>query len=126
MGIHDNEIIGYEVELAKNKIILHTVSETNKYIDVLFTDVLAHYFETQIPGSILFGIDESDVSKFCAENEQLLEKQKDYCWPMYYDDVFELQDFLMMNRYKYYEIMASYGLSGWILAKNYEMTDSEN
>lgn len=124
MGIHDNQIIGYEVELANNKIILHTLSDTNKYIDVLFTDVLAHFFETQIPGSILFGIDESDVSKFCAVNEQLLEKQKNYGWPIFYEDVIELQDFLIKNRYKYYGITASYGLSGWILARNYEMTES--
>ncbi len=35
MGIHDNQISGYEVELSNNKIIFHTVSESNSQIDVL-------------------------------------------------------------------------------------------
>ncbi len=43
-----------------------------------------------------------------------------------YDDVIELQNILIKNRYKYYEIIASYGLSGWILAKNYEITELED
>lgn len=52
-----------------------------------FIDVLVHMFETQLPGSILLDISQFEINSFVKDNKELLEKQKDSAWPMYYEKV---------------------------------------
>lgn len=122
--IHDSEIISYVVDLKSRKIIMHTehhVSTLVKNIDIIFSDVLVHSFNNELSGSIIFDIDKYDITKFMEDNRGLLEKQKNYCWPMYYDTTEELTNKLLQEQYSYYVISSSYGLSGWILAKSYQI-----
>ena len=46
---------------------------------------------------------------------------KNHCWPIPYQVIQELKDFLVINDYKYIKIVSAYGLFGWILAKKYEI-----
>ena len=55
------------------------------------------------------------------ENLVQLEKMKNHCWPIPYQVIQELKDFLVINDYKYIKIVSAYGLFGWILAKKYEI-----
>ncbi|MEB2280723.1 hypothetical protein LAV73_12015 [Lysinibacillus xylanilyticus] len=52
------------------------------------------------------------------ENKELLDKEKDYLWPMDYEKVVDLIKYIKGNNYHYYKIYASYGLNGWILSKS--------
>ncbi|MBT2283614.1 hypothetical protein J7E78_08705 [Paenibacillus polymyxa] len=123
ISIHDNEIISYEVDFQKSKITLNTLggsgdSDTT-YIE--FIDVLAHMFETQLQGSIILDISTFDIDRFSKHNKELLEKQKNYGWPMHYETIEDLLEYLQNENYNYYVISASYGFNGWIVAKEYDI-----
>ncbi|WP_207952400.1 hypothetical protein [Paenibacillus turpanensis] len=55
------------------------------------------------------------------ENLELLSKTKNYGWPMMYEDAAQLEQNLKQSQYKYIVILSSYGLNGWILAKDWEI-----
>ncbi|WP_252250315.1 hypothetical protein [Clostridium sp. ZBS13] len=126
-NIHDNEIVSYKVDLKNQKITIHTEDNDLKLIkstDIIFSDVLAHFFENQLNGSVIFDIGEYNINQFVNENSELLEKQKNYCWPIDYNTIEELTEKLLKDKYCYYVISSSYGLSGWVLAKNYEIINN--
>ncbi|GIP18156.1 hypothetical protein J40TS1_37980 [Paenibacillus montaniterrae] len=122
--VHDNEILSYEVDLYNTRIVLHTLYENKRlieYTDVTFEGVLCHMFEHQLSGSIILTINEYELDYFFRneENLELLSKTKNYGWPMIYEDAVQLEQNLKQSQYKYIVIMSSYGLNGWILAKEW-------
>lgn len=121
-NIHDNEIVSYEVDLKNHKIIIHSIQYPSAILtEIIFFEVLAHLFETQLEGSIIFDVNKYEVGNFFKDNSGLLEKQKSFCWPMQYDTIEELKEKLIEEQYAYYVISSSYGLNGWVLAKQYEI-----
>ncbi|MCL6660004.1 hypothetical protein PAEN_08155 [Paenibacillus amylolyticus] len=96
-----------------------------KNMDVLFSGVMAHAFDTPLHGSIILDLDEWDVEHFIPHNRELLESGKGYGWPVSYVSYEELQTRLIEEKYKYMVISSSYGLSGWVLAKNVEISVQE-
>ncbi|MGH0512119.1 MULTISPECIES: hypothetical protein [Bacillus cereus group] len=124
VSVHDNIIVSYQVNLEKEEIHIHTLTESGRNVNIIFSGVLAHFFETHLSSSIIFNIDEGRLLDFFQENKKLLEEQKNYCWPMLYDNITELEETLIKENYVYYNICASYGLSGWVLAKKLEILDS--
>lgn len=127
--VHDNVILAYEVDLQHDQIILHTTYEggsTREETNIVFKDVLNHRFEHQLKGSIILDIVESDISHFIKDNLKILEESKNYGWPIRYHSISELEKKITDESYKYIEIMSSYGLSGWVLAKSYEVNIKDN
>ncbi|MBJ8056135.1 hypothetical protein JDS87_30860 [Bacillus cereus] len=124
VSVHDSTIISYQVNLEKEEIHIHTLTESERNVYVIFSGVLAHFFETHLSGSIIFDIEKGQLLDFFKENKRLLEQQKNYCWPICYEDIKELEETLIKENYFYYNICASYGLSGWVLAKKLEILDS--
>ncbi|WP_059049849.1 hypothetical protein [Paenibacillus senegalimassiliensis] len=122
LNIHDNEIISYEVDFRNSKITIQTLNgNENSITTIEFTDILAHGFETELQGSIIFDIRTFVVSDFLESNKELLEKQKNYGWPIYYENIEDLLEHLQNEKYNYYVISASYGLNGWVIAKEYKV-----
>lgn len=115
--IHDSKILNYKIDLEYSIIELKVENEQNKQLKILFEDFFAFHFENQLPGSILFDIVEGEVDSFVIENKELLDKGKDYAWPMDYEYIEDLINYIQKNSYHYYKIYASYGLNGWILSK---------
>ncbi|MGG3892070.1 hypothetical protein [Metabacillus fastidiosus] len=81
-------------------------------------------FENHLIDSIIFNIEKYELGQFFEENRDLLEQQKDYCWPIEYTNIKELEEKLIKQQYTYYVISASYRLNGWVLAKKYELLTS--
>lgn len=122
--VHDNEILSYEVDLQQDQIIIYTIYEgqsKKEETNIVFTDVLNHKFEHQLKGSIILDIVESDIRNFIKENLRAIEENKNYGWPVHFNSIVELERKLIEENYKYIEIMSSYGLNGWVVAKNYEI-----
>ncbi len=117
MNMHDNIIDSYTVNLKENYINVVT-SKENRTIVICFSDVLAHYFENELNGSIILDICLENTESFIQQNKSILSERRGYNWPTNYKSLDELLCFLNYEGYKYYNIYASYGLSGWILAKN--------
>ena len=126
-SVHDNEIISYSVNLKAGEIAMKTLRKEDKltveYL-LIFNGVLAHYFENEINGSIIFDVEESDINTFLKDNKRLLTVRKAQCWPIYYDNLEELINKLRKRKYSYYIISSSYGLSGWVLAKNFNIINA--
>lgn len=123
-SVHDNIILSYEVDLENEKIRMRTRShhpELHGDTDILFSDVLAHSFDTPLQGSIIFDIDDVGLDYFISYNRDLLEKGKGQGWPIMYETDEELETKLIEGEYLYFVITSSYGLSGWVLAKKLEM-----
>lgn len=114
--IHDSKILNYQIDFESSKIEVNVVTE-KKQVKILFEDFFAFHFEDQLPDSILLDIVEGDVNSFALDNKELLDKSKDYSWPMDYEYVEDMINYIKENSYKYYKVQASYGLNGWILAK---------
>ncbi len=116
--IHDSKILNYQIDFEYSIIEMKVENEQEKQVKILFEDFFAFHFENQLPGSILFDIVEGEVDSFALENKELLDKEKDYLWPMDYEYVEDLINYIKENSYNYYKIYASYGLNGWILSKS--------
>ncbi|KMM61124.1 hypothetical protein ACH95_07825 [Bacillus glycinifermentans] len=115
--IHDSKILNYRIDFEYSKVEIKAVSEQEIPVKILFEDFFAVHFEDQLPDSILLDIVEGEIEAFAIENKELLDQRKDYYWPMDYDDIEELINFIKKNGFRYYKIQASYGLNGWILSK---------
>ncbi|WP_413376599.1 hypothetical protein [Paenibacillus taichungensis] len=123
-SVHDNIILSYEVDLEYELIKMRTRSyhsDLSEDTDILFSDVLAHSFDTPLQGSIIFDIDDVGLDCFISYNRELLDKGKGQGWPILYNTDEELQTKLIEGEYLYFVITSSYGLSGWVLAKKVEM-----
>lgn len=129
MNLHDYKILSYTVNLEKSSILLLVCGE-NKNVDtiqqVVFSDVLCHNFQVELQGSVISDLLEHNISTFIKNNINLLKINQQYCWPIFYKNINELEKFLTVNNYIYFEITSSYGLNGWILAKNIIFIDSYN
>ncbi|MCY9516197.1 hypothetical protein [Paenibacillus apiarius] len=122
--VHDNVIFSYEVDLQNDQITIHTKYDDSRLVeetDIVFTDVFNHSFEQQLKGSIILDIIESNIEQFIKDNSELLEKNKKYCWPMIFESIDEIEKTIIEGRYKYIILMSSYGMNGWVLAKNFEI-----
>jgi len=74
---------------------------------------------------MIFDIDNYEIHRFIEENKEILNKQKNHGWPMDYHSLNELEEKLLKEQYRYFVISSSYGLSGWVLAKEYEIKITE-
>ncbi|GIO24386.1 hypothetical protein [Oceanobacillus sp. J11TS1] len=117
--IHDSKILNSQIDFENSIIKIKVITEQEEQLNMIFEEFLAFHFENQLPDSVLLDIVEEKVDSFTIENKDLLEKEKDYFWPIDYEDVEDLINYIKDNSYHYYKIHASYGLNGWILSKKY-------
>jgi hypothetical protein len=119
-NVHDNEIISYEINLQKKEIVLHTKKNNTcilRKVNIVFSNVFAHYFKYEVSGSIVLGIENGELVDFLSDNKELLTEGYNYCWPSDYSTLEELMEKLESEGYSYFIINSSYGLNGWVLAK---------
>jgi hypothetical protein len=64
VSVHDNIIVSYQVNLEKEEIHIHTLTESGRNVNIIFSGVLAHFFETHLSSSIIFNIDEGRLLDF--------------------------------------------------------------
>ena len=98
ISVHDNFIYAYAVHCEQRRIVLHTEFRDRppvEHTDVIFSDVVAHHFESVLSNNILFGIEEVDPSNIVMASADLFAHQKSYGWPegFEYGDVQELISF---------------------------------
>ncbi|HVS71934.1 MAG TPA: hypothetical protein VHQ47_11820 [Phycisphaerae bacterium] len=119
--MHDHVVYAYSVDCEERRVVVHTVyrgGPSAKFTDVIFGDVVAHYFEHVLPENILFDVAEADVAAVVREHGSLLADSWRYRWPAveYRGDLDVLIEKLKAAGVRAYVIESSYGLSGWVLA----------
>jgi hypothetical protein len=127
--VHDNTIKKYLVDFENERLVIETnyLNDT-QYLElihdetsIVFTGYLTHFFSDEQKNSIIFDIQELDISDFIRVEHEILEKRKDYGWPICYrtpdDFKDELMTYLQTNHYKIFCISSSVGLNGWVIAQ---------
>jgi hypothetical protein len=124
LSLHDNNVYGYEVDCEHRRIVLHTEYEhvdPIEFIDVVFIDVLAHSFEAVLEGNILFDIEQVDQAAIVNTHAEVFrESWRVHGWPSleYRGDLNLLVNLLREQSFLAYEIQSSYGMTGWVFAKD--------
>ncbi len=120
--MHDNYIVGYNVNLKEKEVVICTCDSVEKeWKKVYFKEVLTHSFNCILDYNIILDICENEINNFFHDNYEEVVKLRGYGWPISYQTEKELIDFLITNRYKYIKITSSYGMFGWVLAKDYQI-----
>jgi hypothetical protein len=122
--VHDNEILSYQVDFEHEQLLLKTRyffgDHLTENTDIIFDGYLTHIFNHECKGSILFDIEECPLSIFIEREHEMIAENRNYAWPINYqtdDTRAELTAFMQENGYKVFEVSSSYGLYGWVLAK---------
>lgn len=126
-SFHDNEITRYEVNLRDKEIIVYTqIRKDSNTIGfkIVFSDVIAHLFENELSGSIILELRKDNLEDFIRDNEEILNRRREFLWPVDYNTFEELQEILLDADYSYYSIISSYGLCGWILSKTVQVYEN--
>lgn len=122
--MHDDYIVSYSVNFSDNTIVLRTHNEDKEKDEKLeFLEVLTHSFYGALKYNQILAINEYEIDNFIKDNKEILERTKNYCWPVDYQSIDELKAFLSYNGYKYIKVMSSYGMSGWVLAKSFRRVE---
>jgi len=125
LSVHDNTLYGFTVVSDESQsqsytITLHTAYLDHmpfEYTDIVFIRVVAHHFESELPNSILFDVEETQLERVYADHRALFEKLKNYGWPCAYTTENDLVANLKVRNIKAFAISSSYGLDGWVWAE---------
>lgn len=122
--VHDDYITSYAMDFKKSLLVINTYNEEqSKRRKIIFDGVLTYSFEGILQYNQILDIREMTVEMFFRDNEIQIGKFKEYCWPIDYKDIQELNVFLKEEQFKYIIIYSSFGLNGWVLAKNIMIQD---
>lgn len=133
--LHDNEIIKYDVNINKKRIILETIwshdGSITEFTDVYFNSVEAHYFiDTNMHQNVLSDITEQSLELAWKYNKQEFERGWKYGAILFLksnpiehpnEAKNEFINYLSEYDYHFFEINSSYGLSGWIISKSMDI-----
>jgi hypothetical protein len=119
-NIHDNFVYAYAVLIDRRQLILHTQYrdvEPGELTDIIFSGVVAHYFQDVGYDNILLDIEEVEPEFIVHQQAELLSRRKNYGWPpLEYNSPADLIARLKEQRVRGYLVMGSAGLDGFVLA----------
>lgn len=120
--MHDYIIISYSVDI-KNKTVELCAQDRNQTKESRFIaqHVLTHSFKNILEYNIISDIEEWGVDYFIKNDVVSIEGMRQNFWPLEFEDMQQLRDFIVDNGYKYIRISCSYGLQGWVLAKEFKI-----
>ncbi len=131
-SIHDNFLVSYEVHCKDRIIILQTEYDYENLpyeaTAVVFRGVQGYRFEDDAFGNIIYGLDEVPVSQIIQEHSSEIAESYHMSgapgpWAANLDTAVE---FLEGQGAKGFILSSSYGLSGWILAKEVSIHPTSN
>lgn len=119
--VHDYEILNYHVDFEKETLVFDIKGEQGQKKQIIFKEVLSYQFKNEIPYSIILDLEEWPIEDFFSGNQKLLEDKER--WAIRYKSPLELKEEINSRNLKYYNLYASYGMNGWILAGSCEVSD---
>lgn len=122
ISVHDNILLSYTVESEQKRIRFSTVyyrdPAPDEHTDVIFEDVLAYHFEGDTLKTIIYDIEETTIELIYDGDVGLFVRLKNYGWPaLEYKSREDFLARLQSEGYKAFGIAASYGMTGFVLAK---------
>lgn len=120
MKIHDNEIKSYSFNMLDRKLVFKTILE-EEIIDIVFYNVLAYSFSSIEEQNLISEITETkDIDGFVSWYFRKMPKSSsEFGLPIEnIRTAKELRSYLRQEKYCYFEINATVGLDGYVIAKN--------
>lgn len=130
-SIHDNFLVAYEVRCKERTITLRTEYDyegaRKEFTNIVFTGVQGYRFEDDAFGNIIYGLDEIPV-------EQVLEKHRAQIAESYHmagapgpwaANLETAAAFLTAQGVKGFILSSSWGLSGWVIAKEVSILSAQ-
>jgi hypothetical protein len=124
LSIHDNRLVSYEVRCEARTITLHTEYRVKdkpaEFTNVMFTGVQGYHFENDAFGNIIFELEAVTVEAFLEEyGAEISESCRMAGSPGPWAANLETaSSYLQKERAQAFILSSSYGLSGWVLARD--------
>jgi hypothetical protein len=122
-SFHDDQLVGYEVDCEAREIKLHikpaTWATEKRRSTVLFTGVEGYRFENDAFGNIILDLEVVATRAFVSEYRGELAESFRMSGALgtWTSDLDNAQRFLSQQRIQAFVLSSSYGLSGWVLAR---------
>jgi hypothetical protein len=120
-SFHDDYLVGYEVDCEAREINLHIkpVAEQSGRSTVLFTGVETYHFENDAFGNIIFDLETVALEGFVSEYRAELAESFRMSGALgtWGSDLDDARRFLSEKGVQAFVLSSSYGLSGWLLAR---------
>jgi hypothetical protein len=123
-SIHDNQVLGYEVDVRARMLVLRTEYRehgASERTDVVFTDVLGYHLFDKM-GGILFSIEPIAIEQLVAEEAELLAKAEQY-GGLFPWRVAELVERARATGATAYRIDSSIGFDGFVVCRSMAIVD---
>ena len=122
--LHDNHVLGYEVDVRAARITFRTESDYAggpKEHDAVFEGVLAYFFQDGL-GGILLSIDERPFDEVLRRYAEMFERGSRDGWPW----ISELEPaaHVARNEGRAFLITGSIGFDGFVIAKSARVESS--
>ncbi len=131
LSVHDNLLVSYEVQCEARIITLRTEyrgsDKPAESIDVVFEGVQGYHFENDAFGNIIFGVDTVSVEQLLTEfGAEIAESYRMAGSPgTWAANLSSAPECLVKQGIKGFRLSSSFGLSGWVLAKEISIVNAE-
>lgn len=123
LSIHDNLLVSYEVRCDARTILLRTEhrakNEPTEFVNVIFKGVQGYRFENDAFGNIMLDVDAVAIDQFLREHgAEISESYRMAGSPGPWAANLETASgYLLDQGIQGFVLSSSYGLSGWVLAR---------
>ncbi|RBP46554.1 hypothetical protein DES53_102945 [Roseimicrobium gellanilyticum] len=124
LSVHDNELYRYEFDSRTSTLVLHTLFDALvpiEYTDVWFLGVWYHHLEEVLGKDIILDVEESSVDWTMKAFSTLFSQLQKDGWPRLDWRTETLQEAVAKLKLRVWNISSSYGLSGFVIAKEMRM-----
>jgi hypothetical protein len=121
---HDYHLTAYTVDGENGRISFQLVwpyrTETDvRRATVIFSGVVGHFFAHDLGVSIVLAFEERPIVESLEKYLNQFEEGEKWGWPPFWrGNVESTVPYLEEQRVRFFEISTSYGLSGWVCAKD--------
>ena len=125
-SIHDHSIYYIEIQCGIGEIIFHTHlvnAEEPEEKEVRFIGVIGHNFMNVLEGNIIFDITKEKPDQFFNNHESDLQEYQKFGLRLNCSNTEYFLNSLNLNGVSIFCINSSYGMSGWIIAKEMKITE---
>ena len=128
-SLHDNFLVSYEVDCERREVKLRARradwAEEPLTRLIEFTGVQGYHFQNDAFGNVACSLEEIPLDIFFSEHgSEIVESYRLACAPSpWAGDMNSAQQKLADIDIKAFVLSSSYGLSGWLLAKTFEVRE---
>ena len=123
-GVHDSQVLAYSADSRSGEVLLHLREgpEGSPLFDLKFSGVVAHQFPYPLMPSWVFGLEPIPAEELLAREWGVIaEGFRLVGWPGNWADSLEnARAYCRAQNVSGYDLEASYGMTGWVLAKSVE------